>query len=205
VVIVEAAADGFEIRQQHVILHIDDARGVVGALQERAEPHEPVGVVAEHRVRHGAAEELRTLFHPVEQLADVLGREVVFPETAHVEPGRIDRVPHVDGECRPDRARVAPRRFDAGQDRGRIVGVARQMVDHGGSGRILVLGVEAFVAAQRHQRRMPFAGIGAGLHRQARHAHADVEQACRVLDPLHVAGQPVQAVGGAAKHAATRR
>ena len=47
-VVIQRAADMFLLRQQHVILHVENARGVVGALQVQAEPREPVGVVAQH-------------------------------------------------------------------------------------------------------------------------------------------------------------
>jgi hypothetical protein len=47
--VIERAADRFRRRQEQVVLDVEQAGRVVGALDEDAEPVEPVGVVAQHR------------------------------------------------------------------------------------------------------------------------------------------------------------
>ena len=67
-VVVDGAADVGRRRQQDVVLGVEDARGVVGALEVGAEPDEVVGLVAQHRAERHAAEQVRAHLHPVEEL-----------------------------------------------------------------------------------------------------------------------------------------
>src|SRR5437763_11439499 len=46
--IIERAADPLVRRQQQVILHVEDTRGVVGALEIKADTREPIRVIAQH-------------------------------------------------------------------------------------------------------------------------------------------------------------
>ena len=55
-IVIERTADMFLLRQQDMILHVEDTRGVVRALHMQAEPGEPVGVVAQHGPVGGAVE-----------------------------------------------------------------------------------------------------------------------------------------------------
>ena len=68
-IVVDQTSDLFALRQKHVIFHVEDARGVVGALDEGAEADEAEGVVMQHGAKHHAAEEMRALFHPIEEIA----------------------------------------------------------------------------------------------------------------------------------------
>src|SRR3974390_1609573 len=52
--IVERAADALIVGQEQVILHVEDTRRVVGALDVDTEAREPVGVVAKHGAVGGA-------------------------------------------------------------------------------------------------------------------------------------------------------
>ena len=69
-VVVDRAADVGRARQQGVILDVEDARRVVGALEVRAEADEVIGLVAQHRAEGHAAEQVRAHLHPVEELGD---------------------------------------------------------------------------------------------------------------------------------------
>jgi len=53
-----------------VIFHVEDAGGVVGALDEGTEPDEAEGVVVQHGAEHYAAEEMRAFLHPVEKITE---------------------------------------------------------------------------------------------------------------------------------------
>ena len=83
--------------QQHVILHVEDARGVVGALQMQAEPREPVGVVAQHGAVGRAVEPQRGFLHEAQELRQFLaGAGALAPDFLQLDPGRVDGVPHLD-------------------------------------------------------------------------------------------------------------
>jgi hypothetical protein len=53
---VDLAAHQLAVRQEHVVLHVQDARRVVGALQEGAELAEAEGIVAQNGVEQRAPE-----------------------------------------------------------------------------------------------------------------------------------------------------
>ena len=92
-VIVDQTADLFAARQQHVIFHVEDARGVVGALDEGAEADEAEGVVMQHGAEHDAAEEMRALLHPIEEIAVTPALQPLEIEILHLEPGRVQAFP----------------------------------------------------------------------------------------------------------------
>ena len=77
--IVERPADMLLRRQQQVILHVEDARGVVGALLEHAEAREPVGVVAQHGAVGRAVEAQRAFLHPAQERRELLARDGPVP------------------------------------------------------------------------------------------------------------------------------
>ena len=70
---VDLAADDLVVGQQHVVFHVEDARGVVGPLQEGAELVEVEGVVAQDGVEQRAAEQRRARLDPVEQRRQGVG------------------------------------------------------------------------------------------------------------------------------------
>ena len=67
---VERGADVGQRRQQQVVLHVEDARGVVGPLEERAGAGEAVDLVAQHRAVGRAARERRFAADRGEHLAE---------------------------------------------------------------------------------------------------------------------------------------
>ena len=72
---VDLAADQLAVRQQDVVFDVEDARGVVGALQEGAELVEVEGVVAQDGIEERAAEQRRALLDPVEERRQLVGAE----------------------------------------------------------------------------------------------------------------------------------
>ena len=69
-VIVDRAADVGGGGQQGVVLDVENARGVVGALDVRAQADEVVRLVAKHGSEGYAAKEVRAHLDPVEKLRD---------------------------------------------------------------------------------------------------------------------------------------
>ena len=108
--------------QQQVIFHVEDARGVVGALDENAEPREPIGVVAQHGAVGRAVEAQRRFLHPAQEPRQFLARGRLVAEALELEPGGVDRLPHLHGERGAHRARVGARDLEAIADRRWVVG-----------------------------------------------------------------------------------
>ena len=50
------------------------AHDSVGTLEERADLHEVVALVPQHRAEHHAAGQVRAILHPVDELGDVAAR-----------------------------------------------------------------------------------------------------------------------------------
>ena len=104
-IIIERAADMFFLGQQHMILHVEDARSVVGAFQMQAEPREPVGVVAQHGPVSGAVEAQRCLLHKAEKLGQFLAcLRALGPARMQFDPCAVDGVPHLAGQRGAHRA-----------------------------------------------------------------------------------------------------
>ena len=108
-VVVERAADVFHARQQDVVFHVEDARGVVGALDERAEAREVERFAAHDRAVGDAAEEVRALLHPVEEARRLRPDDALALERAHLDPRRVERLPHLGGDLPAHRVRVVAR------------------------------------------------------------------------------------------------
>ena len=72
----------FFFRQQHMVFHIEDARGVVGAFEMHAKAREPVGVVAQHGAVGRAVEAQRGLLHETQEARQFLARLGAFGQTS---------------------------------------------------------------------------------------------------------------------------
>src|SRR5450755_1119503 len=188
----------FLLRQQHVILHVENAGGVVGALQMQAEPREPVGVVAQHGSVGRAVEAERGLLHEAQESRQFLARiGALVPDLLQFDPGAVDGVPHLGGQRGAHRARIQPRGLDAVPDRGGIGRCKRQVFDD-----VLFVGhlvglVEAGADAGGQERGIPFIGLadiggGKGGDSQGR-----VDGSRDIFRAFDIAGEPVQVLGGA--------
>ena len=111
-----------------MILHVEDAGGVVGALDIDAEPREPVAVVAQHRPVGRAVEDQRDVLHPVEEAGEFLAIHALLLEALELQPGSVERVPHLRGQRGAHGTGVGARLGEAVADRGRVVGVKGQEV-----------------------------------------------------------------------------
>ena len=163
--IIERAADPLVRRQQHVILHVEDARGVVGALHVDAEAGEPVGVVAQHGAVGGAVEAQRGFLHPAQEAHELLARGRAVAEALELEPGAVDGVPHLDRERGAHGARIGARDLEAVADRGGIGGGEAEEIGDGLLVRFRIGGGEGVGAAGGRDRRFPF--VASTRHRRA--------------------------------------
>src|SRR3954466_6835605 len=188
--------------KQHVILHVENARGVVGALQMQPEPREPVGVVAQHGPVGRAVESQRGLLHEAQEFRQFLPRRgALAPDFLQFDPGTVDGVPHLGGQRGAYRARVEPRRLDAILDRGGVGIRERQILDD-----VLLVGflinfVETGADAGGQQRRIPLVGLADIGRRQRGYPQRRIDGARKIFGALDIAGQPVQVFGGARQHA----
>ena len=93
--VVDLAADHLVVRQQHVVFDVEDARGVVGALEEGAELVEVEGVVAQDGVEQRAAEQRRALLDPVEQRRQLVGVDAWLASMAENSIQALLRLSHI--------------------------------------------------------------------------------------------------------------
>src|SRR6266436_1962619 len=135
---IERAAYVLHRGQQDVILHVEDARGVVGALEESAQAREVERLAAHDGAIGDAAEEMRALLHPVEELGGAGAGDAVAGNGAHLEPGGVQRLPHLGGDQPAHRVPVLARPFQARVDRGRVLLVERHEFDQRGQRELVV-------------------------------------------------------------------
>ena len=88
-VVVERAADVVDRRQQDVVFHVQDARGVVGALEEGAQAREVERLAAHDGAVGDAAKQMRAVLHPVEELGGAGAGDAMARDGAHLQPGGI--------------------------------------------------------------------------------------------------------------------
>ena len=121
--IIERAAHDFLFGKEQLIFHVEQTRGVVGALDEQSDARKPIGVVAQHGAIGAAVVNEGHLFHEVEEAREILAgfRAARAFDRLHLEKAAVDRLPHIDGQGRANGARVGARKFDAIADRAGIV------------------------------------------------------------------------------------
>ncbi|MDT4845874.1 hypothetical protein FQZ97_798750 [compost metagenome] len=190
-----------EVALHRVELHVQQARRVVGPLQEGAHAVEVEGLVLQHGAHRHAAREVRAVLDPFEERAgvalEVLGLEV----TRQLEPGGVLRFPQLGGQRAAHGPRVFTRCAQAGGDARRVGLVAHHEVHD--VARRDVLAVFGGVAGHEFaddQQAFPAHLRDGGRLRQQRGLVADVEHARGVFGALGVTGHPEKVIGGARKH-----
>ncbi len=138
-------------------LHVDDAGGVVGALQEGAELQEIVGFVAQQGDLGGAEDHHRLLLHRFDQGAAIERGAVDAQPAVELEPERVQALPHIDRDVVALLAGVAPGSADRAHDRGGIVLVDHQEVDQAGQPAARLLLGLAELVLHAEDRRDPAA------------------------------------------------
>src|ERR1700694_3300652 len=183
--------------QQEKVLHVEDAGGLVGALQLTAEPAEvPRFVVGHGGVGHAGKLMARHL-HGRKQL-------MRLPQAAGVRRGIdqqikfVELFPHCRGDDLANRARVLPGGADAGPDRIDVVRIEREKLD------------DALLRG-RPVALLEFGGVAGNVHeglpllrranRQIEHEiQVDVDETRDVLGALDVAAHPVDGIGDTTEH-----
>ena len=195
--IVDRAADMRDRRQQQIIFDVEDARDVVGALEEGAELRELKAVVAQHRPVQRPAHLPVLAPDRREHVGQVVLAHLPLEQRAQRHPARIDRLPHLTGQIGARGAGIVARLLDDRQDARRIDRVAQHEIDDALRAIILTMRLpEPAVLPRGHQHRPPF-GLG-GVRPRQRDAEPRVDQAGVVLAPLQIARHPVKAAGGLA-------
>ena len=186
-------------RFHDVELGVEDARGVVGALQLRAEADEVVALVLQQRAEDGTAKQRGAHLHPVEEFRRAVVHALLVALRAQVEPGGIEGFPHLGGDRAAHGMRVLARGAQAGEQRRWVVGVGDEEVQHRVGAHRIVAGEVRLLQAVERDQRLPVAVGGFGRLHQ-RQAPGDVEQAGEVFGALDQARHPEQVVGGTAQH-----
>ena len=146
-----------------------------------------------------AAEEVRALLHPVEELGGARAGDAAARNVAHLDPGRVQRFPHLGSDQPAHRVSVLARPFEAAVDRGGILLVERHELDQRGKAELVVaLFVQLLGAGNRERREqiLVLHVLGAEQHQVG----GDAEDACRVFGTLHLPAHPVNAVRDPREH-----
>jgi hypothetical protein len=198
-VVVGRAARLFAVRQEQVILDVQDARCAVGAFQVRAEPDEVPRFVAEHRALHDAARQVRSVLDPLEEVGDLAPGP--HGAHAHLEPCGVQHLPDLGSERAAHRASVLAGLAQTTVDAAGVVAIERHEGDGVRRRDRLVALPEGVEQTDDRQRRRPAAFDDLCIVRQQRHAVVHFEHARQVFGALDVARHPVEMIGGAAQHA----
>src|SRR5215204_2373776 len=115
--VIERAADALGRGQQDVILDVEDACGVVGALDRSTEPGEPEGVVAQHSPISGAVAAERDPLRPLYEADELLAAHLGAAGSLQLKPGPVDCLPYLDRDGGAHRTGVFARELNAVPDR----------------------------------------------------------------------------------------
>ena len=111
-------------------LHVEQPRGVVGALEEAADAQEVERLVLQHRAHRDAARQVRAELDPFEGRARVLLERTGGDHALELEPRLVLRLPHLGGQRAAHRSRVLARGHEAAADARRVVRVGHHVVHH---------------------------------------------------------------------------
>ena len=176
--------------------HIEQPAGLVGALHELAEPEKWPGFVAVEGAFGGAELRIAAALDRIAGSRQPHLGEVARPECAEPVMEVIQLIPHVDGQHRPQRPRIFPRRPDRRLDRSRIIRMRHIEADHVVRACFLE-GVRKnlFIRVKRHDPS-PRIVVAPPLKRGLR-----FKDARKALGALEIAGHPEDAFGVAGKEA----
>ena len=109
-----------EVAVHAMELHVHQACGVVGPLQERPQTHEIQRFVHQHGAHAHAARKMGVELHPLEELTRVTLERACLEIAPHLEPGLILGFPYLGRQCSTHGTRIFARRTQARNDAGRI-------------------------------------------------------------------------------------
>ena len=133
--VVERRADVGQLGQQDEVLHVENARRLVGPLEHAAQLAEVPGLAVRHRGVGDAQELLAGNVHPLEKRVRIVEHFVERAAVADHQVELVDVLPHLGGNDLAHAAGVLAGRPQAGQNRIRILGVERQELDDAFLGR----------------------------------------------------------------------
>ena len=104
---IECGPDAGFVRQQDKILHIEDARGLVGPLDQSTDASEAPGFAVRHRGIVDPDDLVAAAFDPLQERRWVLQhRSGVLGELPHTEIEVVDRLPQRDAQDLANRAGI---------------------------------------------------------------------------------------------------
>ena len=116
-----------------MIFDIENAGGVIRALDEGTGLRKTITFIAQQGAEQGAAKQVGPLPHPIEKVGQLAAAETAGFDGRKFDPCRIDGLPHFARQSRADSAAVIARGFEAGAHRGGVLGIKQQeMLDIGG-------------------------------------------------------------------------
>src|SRR5262245_8782580 len=116
--VIERTANALVFGQQEMIFDIEDAGGVVSALDVNAKPRKPISVVAQHGAVRRTVKAQRGFLHPPQKAGELFARSRPVSITLELKPGAVDRVPHFHRQGSAHRASIAARKLETGSNRG---------------------------------------------------------------------------------------
>jgi hypothetical protein len=185
-----------------VVLHVEDAGGLVGPFEVFAELDEFPALAP--RIGRGGEtlEEMGGSLDVVEKIARAGGPDFRGGALLHVEVELVDRLPHLEGNLVADHPGVLARRKDARENRIRVAPVEREEVRHAAAISFAVAFFEPLLVARRGEDRAPMLldrAIVEALEIE-QELEIDVEQPREVFGPLDVAAHPVERVRDPREH-----
>ncbi len=144
-----------------MVFHVEQARRVVGALDENPQPIEPIAVVAQQRAVARAVEIERGLFDVLEEARQGLAVQIPARaarrlEALELQPSVVDRGPCLHRQGGAHRAAVGARVLETVADRGRVGAIEGEKIDGVRLVELGVRGMERLVDADRVERAGPF-------------------------------------------------
>ena len=92
-IIVHDTADIMIFRQQEVILHVENSRGIVGPLDEGTKAQKPIALIAKHGAGGTAAEQLSTFLHPIQKGLQLAAPQFLMFTANQIEPCLVEGLP----------------------------------------------------------------------------------------------------------------
>jgi len=201
-----AIADDRRVFAGHFVAGIEQAQGVIGALDKGAQANKAEGIVAHDSAVSGAPKQMGALLDPLTKPAHAVMAQALLGDIAYVQPSGIDVFPHVGGDSPTYSVSAGPRRTQTAVDARRVGRVQGKKVQQafsvqGAMARVVI--VQGAGDQQRHGQLVQ--AIAAPVLGHQRQRIADIEHAREVFGTLQVARHPVQIRGSSTQHGISPR
>ena len=192
---VERRADQLGVGQQDEILHIHEARNLVGTFQKTPHPPEMPAVAPRDGGVHDAEKQLAAHFDLVVELLETEQIHGLVRSLLDAQIKPVDVLPHFLRDGFADGAGVFAGLEQAGEYRvgvARVEGHEKQHVLARGLFKVLA---EQLVVGHSNHQRLPLLGhVGRQVENQV---EIHINETGVVFGPLHVAVDPVKRIGNA--------